>query len=49
LNRRCLKMAFRDGSVVIIETGRTSIRAGIGLQELLKAPSVVLFPLIFST
>jgi hypothetical protein len=34
-------VSFRDSSVVIIESGRTLIRAGLGLQDLLKAPSVV--------
>jgi hypothetical protein len=34
-------MSFRDSNVVIIETSRTSIRAGYGLHELLKLPSVV--------
>ncbi|KAG2344070.1 actin-like ATPase domain-containing protein [Suillus weaverae] len=33
-------VSFRDSSVVIIESGRTLIRAGVGLQDLLKAPSV---------
>lgn len=33
-------MSFRDSSVVIIETGRTQIRAGHGLHELLKTPTV---------
>ncbi|KAG5650439.1 hypothetical protein H0H81_012278 [Sphagnurus paluster] len=33
-------MSFRDANVVIIETGRTYIRAGLGLHELLKTPSV---------
>lgn len=36
-----MMVSFRDSSVVIIECGRTLIRAGIGLQDLLKAPSVV--------
>ena len=36
-------MSFRDSSVVIIETGRTVIRAGHGLHDLLKTPSVVRF------
>jgi hypothetical protein len=34
-------VSFRDSSVVIIESGRTLIRAGIGLHDLLKAPSYV--------
>ncbi|KAF8889362.1 actin-related protein [Infundibulicybe gibba] len=33
-------MSFRDSTVVIIETGRTVIRAGLGLHELLKTPAV---------
>ncbi|KAJ8094638.1 hypothetical protein PM082_010644 [Marasmius tenuissimus] len=33
-------MSFRDATVVIIETSRTAIRAGLGLHELLKTPSV---------
>lgn len=36
-----MTIAFRDSTVVIIETGRTLIRAGIGLSELLKTPSLV--------
>lgn len=36
-----MMVSFRDSSVVIIECGRTLIRAGIGLHDLLKAPSVV--------
>ena len=35
-----MSFAFRDSSVVIIETGCTTIRAIIGLAELLKLPSV---------
>lgn len=34
-------MSFRDASVIIIETARTVVRAGLGLHELLKTPSVV--------
>jgi len=34
-------MSFRDSSVVVIETGRTQIRAGHGLHELLRTPTVV--------
>lgn len=34
-------MSFRDLTVVIIETSRTVVRAGLGLHELLKTPSVV--------
>ncbi|TFL05408.1 actin-like ATPase domain-containing protein [Pterulicium gracile] len=33
-------MTFRDSNVVIIDTGRTSIKAGLGLHELLKTPTV---------
>ncbi|KAG6891273.1 hypothetical protein C0995_008525 [Termitomyces sp. Mi166 len=33
-------MSFRDLNVVIIETGRTNVRAGLGLHDLLKTPSV---------
>lgn len=36
-----MTIAFRDSTVVVIETGRTLIRAGIGLAELLKTPSLV--------
>lgn len=32
--------SFRDSSILIIETGRTTIRAGLGIHELLKAPAV---------
>ncbi|KAI6112731.1 actin family [Pisolithus sp. B1] len=32
--------SFRDSSVLIVETGRTTIRAGLGVHELLKAPAV---------
>ena len=38
-----MTIAFRDSTVVVIETGRTLIRAGIGLAELLKTPSLVCF------
>lgn len=34
-------VAFRDSSVIIIETGRTSVRATFGLHELLRLPTVV--------
>lgn len=34
-------LAFRDSVVVVIDTGRTSIRAGHGLHDLLRPPSVV--------
>ncbi|RDB23550.1 SWI/SNF and RSC complexes subunit arp9 [Hypsizygus marmoreus] len=33
-------MSFRDSIVVIIETSRTHIRAGLGLHDLLKTPAV---------
>ncbi|KAH7911050.1 actin family [Hygrophoropsis aurantiaca] len=36
-------VGFRDSSIVVIETGRTLIRAGAGLHELLKPPAVT-FP-----
>ncbi|RXW20657.1 hypothetical protein EST38_g5179 [Candolleomyces aberdarensis] len=35
-------MSLRDSNVIIIETSRTHIRAGLGLYELLKTPSVEL-------
>jgi len=34
-------MSFRESAVVIIETSRAHIRAGLGLHELLKTPSIV--------
>ncbi|KAF8075069.1 actin-related protein [Lyophyllum atratum] len=33
-------MSFRDLNVVVIETGRTHVRAGLGLHDLLKTPTV---------
>lgn len=39
-------MSIRDANVVIIETGRTVVRAGIGLHDLLKTPTVVRIQLI---
>ncbi|KAH9993724.1 actin-like ATPase domain-containing protein [Russula compacta] len=33
-------IGFRDSSVVIIETSRTIIRGGLGLHELLRAPTI---------
>ena len=33
-------VAFRDSSIVVIESGSTHIRAILGLSELLKAPAV---------
>lgn len=38
------QMAFRDPNVAIIETSRAYIRAGIGLYELLRTPTVVRLP-----
>ncbi|KAI0031289.1 actin-like ATPase domain-containing protein [Vararia minispora EC-137] len=35
-----MSLAFRDASVAIIETSRDSVRAVLGLHELLKTPSV---------
>ncbi|KAF8119368.1 hypothetical protein EV363DRAFT_1441762 [Boletus edulis] len=32
--------SFRDSSILIIETGRTVVRAGLGIHELLKTPTV---------
>lgn len=34
-------MAFRDAKVVIIEVARTTVRAGIGLHDLLTKPTIV--------
>jgi hypothetical protein len=34
-------MSLRDANVVIIETSRTVVRAGLGLFDLLKTPSIV--------
>ncbi|TFK25578.1 actin-like ATPase domain-containing protein [Coprinopsis marcescibilis] len=33
-------MSLRDANVLILETGRTAIRAGLGLHELLKTPII---------
>ncbi|KAI0319639.1 actin-like ATPase domain-containing protein [Amylostereum chailletii] len=33
-------IAFRDSSIVLIETGRSFIKAGLGVHDLLRAPSV---------
>ncbi|KAF9447508.1 actin-related protein [Macrolepiota fuliginosa MF-IS2] len=33
-------MSLRDANVIIIETSRTTVRAGIGLYDLLKTPSI---------
>lgn len=32
--------AFRDSSIVILETGTTFVRAGLGIHDLLHAPSI---------
>jgi hypothetical protein len=32
---------FRDSQIVILDVDKAVVKAGIGLQELLKAPSVV--------
>lgn len=34
-------VTFRESAVVIIDTSRTTIRAGLGLYDLLRTPSVV--------
>jgi hypothetical protein len=34
-------MAFRDANIVIIEIARTTVRAGLGLHDLLTKPTVV--------
>lgn len=39
-----MTMAFHESRVVIIETGRRVVRAGLGLGELLHVPSVVSVP-----
>ncbi|KAJ7050524.1 actin-related protein [Mycena amicta] len=33
-------MPFRESTIVVIETGRASIRAGLGIHELIKTPAV---------
>ncbi|KAH9933319.1 actin family [Fomitopsis serialis] len=33
-------MSIRDSSIVVLDTSRTSIRAGLGLHDLLRTPSV---------
>lgn len=33
--------SFRDLSIVLIDTSRTLVQAGLGLHDLLKTPSVV--------
>lgn len=40
-SRTMSNIAFRDSSVVIVETGRTHVRAIFGLHELLRTPAVV--------
>jgi hypothetical protein len=37
-------IGFRDSSVIVIETGRTIIRGGFGLHELLRTPTIVRQP-----
>ena len=37
---------FRESSILVIETGRTTIRAGLGIHELLKTPTVVSMSLL---
>jgi actin-related protein 9 len=34
-------MSLRDANVIIIETSRTVVRAGLGLFELLRTPTIV--------
>ena len=34
-------MSIRDANVVIIEVTKTVVRAGLGLHDLLKTPTVV--------
>ncbi|KAM6496851.1 actin-related protein [Amanita muscaria] len=33
-------MSFRDANIIVIETSRTHIRAGVGLYDLLKTPTI---------
>ncbi len=40
-------MSLRDANVIVIETGRTVVRAGLGLHDLLKIPTVVRFLKLF--
>jgi len=35
------KMSIRDANIVIIEVSRTTVKAGLGLHELLKTPAIV--------
>jgi len=37
-----MSSAFRDSIIIVLDTGRTTIRAGLGLHELLRPPSVEL-------
>ncbi|KAH9939144.1 actin-like ATPase domain-containing protein [Amylocystis lapponica] len=32
--------AFRDVSIIVVDTGRTSIRAGLGIHELVRLPAI---------
>ena len=41
LNATMSNTAFRDSSIVILETGTTFVRAGLGIHDLLHAPSIV--------
>jgi hypothetical protein len=34
-------MSIRDSNVIILEIGRTTVRAGLGLHDLLKTPTIV--------
>lgn len=36
-------MSFRDANVIVIETSRTAVKAGLGLPDLLKPPPIVSF------
>jgi len=33
--------AFRESSVIVIETTKRAVRAGVGLGEFLRAPTIV--------
>ncbi|EMD38882.1 hypothetical protein CERSUDRAFT_151620 [Gelatoporia subvermispora B] len=35
-------LAFRDASIIVLDTGRTAIRAGLGIHDLLRTPSIVI-------
>jgi hypothetical protein len=41
VNYRSPFMSIRDANVVIIEVTKTVVRAGLGLHDLLKTPTVV--------